>query len=172
MKKRIISSILISCLLISCLCSCSAPRKETYQWENSKLTMEIPVYWVEPMNDETAENGESLYLEHALQDAVMISYFFDLNNTAYTYTPEELFTAQTEAALKEEPFTKKGERTQRDLPGGRTIFEEFYTGGGTDVYCALTYSGNSEAVWSMFIMNEGNTDVMSESVKIAESVKQ
>lgn len=170
MRKRILSLILIGCLLITALCGCYAPRTEIWEWEDSSLTMEIPVYWVEPINDEEVEEDE-LYLENALHDAVMISYVYDLDAMDVTYTAEELFNEQTDSSLDGENVTQKGECNKRELSGGRTLYEEIYTGDGIDYYCAMVDSGENEAVWMMFVMEEGNDFVMNEAVKIAENAK-
>lgn len=170
MKKRFSALILTVCLLITALCGCSAPRTEIWEWEDSALTMEIPVYWVEPINDEEIEEDE-LYLENALHDAVMIAYVYDIDKMDGEYSPESLFTEQNSSSLEGENTELKGERVVRSISGGRTVYEETYTGDGVDYYCVMVDSGKNETVWMMFVMNEGNSFVADEAVKIAESAK-
>lgn len=170
MKKSISALFLIACLITVCLCGCSAPKTEIWKWENSALTLEIPVYWVEPINNEETEEDE-LYLENALRDAVMIAYVYDLDETDGEHTPEGLFTEQNASSLEDENAELKGERSVRAISEGRTIYEEIYMGGGVDYYCAMVDSGKNEAVWMMFVMNEGNESVLNEAVKIAENAK-
>lgn len=168
MKKRVLSLTLIACLLVTCLCGCTVPRTEIWEWEDSSLTVEIPVYWVEPMDEENPDD-EELYLENALDGAVMLAYVYALDEMEVTYTPEELFEEQTAASLEGENVTQKGERAVRPLPGNRTVYEEFYTDNEIDYYCVMVYSGKNEAIWMMFMMDAGNDLVMEEAVQIAES---
>lgn len=170
MKKRISVLILTVIVFVTALCGCSAPKTEIWEWEDSSLTMEIPVYWVEPINDEETEEDE-LYLENALRDAVMIAYVYDIDETDGDYSPEGLFTEQNASSLQDENAELKGERVVRRISEGRTIYEEIYTGEGIDYYCAMVDSGKNEAVWMMFVMNEGDDFIMNEAVKIAENAK-